>query len=106
MNRWLVVLVAMNFGLALGGLYLGQRLRRWRNTWASLADDLAIWERDLAQTLATLANPTPSPAQEKLLRLQRHYATLRAWLGYLPYLRWILKVVVGIGNPRRRRRRD
>lgn len=94
----------MNFGLALGGIYLGQRLRRWRRVWASLADDLTIWERDLAQTLATLANPAPSPAQESLLRLQRQYATLRVWLGYLPYLRWILKTAVGIRKPRRRRR--
>lgn len=104
MNRLVVLVVAGNFALALGGLYLARRLRHWRQTWATLADNLVIWERDLQETLALTAELDVS--RQKLLDLRQRYTLLRQWIGYLPYLRQGLRLIVGLGMKRRNRVRQ
>lgn len=102
MNRLVVAVVAVNFGLALGGLYLAKRLWHWRQSWATLADALTVWEQDLSQTLAMAAKTEVGPSRQSLLRLRQQYVTLQRWLGYLPYLRWVLKAAMGLGFKGRR----
>ncbi|QQE63792.1 hypothetical protein GFS31_04610 [Leptolyngbya sp. BL0902] len=103
MNRLVGVIVAINLGLALGGLYLAWRLWWLKQTLSLLADNLTIWERDLRDTLALADHLDLS--RQQLLRLRQQYILLQRWLGYLPYLRQGLKLLAGVGTQRRQRLR-
>lgn len=104
MNRLALVVVAVNLGLALGGLSLAWRLWRLRQTWATLAASLTAWERDLQATLALTTDLDAS--RQQLRHLRQQYIILQRWLGYLPYLRQGLKLMVGLGIKRRQRPRS
>lgn len=105
MNRLVVAVVAINGGIALGGLYLSLRLWRWRQSWATLADALILWEQELSQTLASVTETGLEPSRQKLLHLRHQYQTLQRWLGYLPALRWVLNQLITFGLKRHRRSR-
>jgi hypothetical protein len=102
-NRLVVVVVAVNLGLALGGLFLAWRLWRLKQVCATLAESLTTWERDLQASLA-LTNDL-DVSRQQLLRLRQQYVILQRWLGYLPYLRQGLKLMVGLGIKGRQRLR-
>jgi hypothetical protein len=100
-NRLVLVVVAVNLGLALGGLYLAWHLWRLKQAWAILAESLITWERDLHDTLALTADLDLS--RQQLLSLRQQYIILQRWLGYLPYLRQGLKLMMGMGLKHRKR---
>lgn len=102
MNRLVGVIVLVNGGIALGGLYVALRLWRWKQAWATLADVLTAWEQDLPQTLAALAVPDLASSRQRLLILRQRYRLLRRWLSYWPHLRWAMGLVMGPENRRRR----
>ncbi|MFH7242732.1 MAG: hypothetical protein ACHWZW_07760 [Spirulina sp.] len=103
MNRLVVIVVVVNLGLALGGLFLAWRLWWLKQVCATLAESLTTWERDLQASLA-LTNDL-EVSRQQLLHLRQQYVILQRWLGYLPYLRQGLKLIVGLGFKGRQRLR-
>lgn len=102
MNRLVVAVVAVNGSIALGGLYLSLRLWRWRQSWATLADALALWEQELSQTLSKMTATDLDLPRQKLQHLRHQYTTFQRWIGYLPYLRRGLNLVVNLSFKRHR----